>query len=141
VYRLGEIEAARAGDKAAAVQGQQPHLGVRAGRHGPLTGNIADLDLEELDVLDGGFAPRSHAGTQYFPIEVVGAKGRVLAEFFQVFDGLARNVALQEFGNGRRGGRFGLFLAAGVGAPGTEGKNPTSPAAIKVRLMACVLFW
>ena len=43
VCRLREIESARPRDKAAAVQIQQPHVGVRAGCQDPFTGNLADL--------------------------------------------------------------------------------------------------
>ena len=120
VCRQREIESARPRDKAAAVQIQQPQIGVRAGRQDPFTGNIADLHLDELDVLDGGLAARSHARPQRRQIEVVGAEGRVLAQFLQVFDALPRDFALHEFRHCRLGCGFGRLLAGCVGAPVTE---------------------
>ena len=89
-----EIESAGSRNEAAAVQIQQPKIGVRAGCHHPFTGNIVNLHLDEPDALDSRLPACSHARTQPRQIKAVGAEGRVLAQCSQVLDALPRDCPL-----------------------------------------------
>ena len=81
VGRQREIESARPRDKAAAVQIQEPHIGVRAGRDNPFTGDLPDLQANEFDVFDGRLAARAHPARNPSRLKSVVPKGVFLRSF------------------------------------------------------------
>src|SRR5687768_14444161 len=56
------------------VDVEQPQIRGCARRNDPFARDVADVDLDEFDVLDRGFASRPHTGAQGRQIEFVRSK-------------------------------------------------------------------